>query len=613
MNSLTTIARDILQLKAAAATASTDLRKAIHGARATPPRPTHTRAQLEAYGAADSLQARIARGWVRIGFMLPDNARRPTAAAPEIDPAVVLPQMAGYLYADPLKFVMFAFDFGHDRALRVVKMPASYADYFDSEFGIEQWACEFFDEIGGQVRERAFDGSTPVDAIRHAVASGHGVSKSATTAMLVNWIMATRPNARGVVTANTAPQLESKTWAELAKWTKRSVFSEWFDVTTGRGSMKMVAKTAPESWNVYGQTSREENSESFAGLHAADSTAFYIFDEASAIPAKIWEVAEGGMTDGSPMFYAFGNPTRTGTKFFECFNAQRHRWITRQVDSRTCQLTNKDQLQQWIDDYGQGSDFTKVRVLGQFPSASSLQFIGRDLVEDAMQRDLPDSRGEAVVLGVDVARFGDDQTVIVTRVGRDAREFPIIRMANQDTMQVAARVAERANLFRSAGRMVQICVDSGGVGGGVTDRLRQLGFDVTELQFGSRANDPRKYANKRAELWSLMKDWLTGGALPQDADLLADLTSVEYGFNQTDAILLEKKADMKRRGLASPDAADALACCFGVTPAIPMADDLGGGREAANKRRLARLNAVSDVFAHAPGTRKKHDPFTSMA
>ena len=609
--SVAAIQRDVAQLRAKAATASADLRKAIHAARSAPPRPTHTRAELDALAASEGLAGRIARGWIRIGFILPDDARRRGAAPPDIDPETVLPQMAGFLYADPLAFVMFAFDFGHDRSLRVVKMPPSHADFFESEFGIEEWACEFFDQIGGQVRERAFDGSTAVDAIRHAVSSGHGVSKSATTAMLVNWIMSTRPNARGVVTANTAPQLESKTWAELAKWTKRSVFCDWFDVGTGRGSMKMVARAAPESWAVFGQTSREENSESFAGLHAADSTAFYVFDEASAIPAKIWEVAEGGLTDGSPMWFAFGNPTRTGTKFFECFNAQRHRWITRTVDSRTCQLTNKAQLDEWLADYGIASDFVKVRVLGQFPSASSLQFIDRDVVETAMSRELPDARGEAIVMGVDVARFGDDQTVIFTRAGRDAREWPVIRMSKVDTMQVAARVAERANLFRSAGRAVQIAVDGGGVGGGVVDRLRALGFDVTEVQFGGKSFD-RKWANKRAEIWGLMRDWLVGGALPQDDDLLADLTNVEYGFTSADAILLEKKADMKRRGLASPDAADALAITFAVTPAIPMLDELGGKADR-EKRRLARLN--HDPMDSTPGvaTRKEHDPYAMSA
>lgn len=567
-----------IEAAAQAATAG-DIRSRILAARRAPPVPRHSRDELLALSAEPGLVGRIARGMLRIGFV----AERAAGVPLVLDE--VLPAMAGKLYAEPLAFVLFAFDFGVDPALRLVKLPAPWSDFYDSEFGVEAWAAEFFDDIGRAVTARGFDGTKAVDAIRMSTASGHGISKSATTGMLVNWIMSTRPNARGVITANTAPQLESKTWAELAKWTRRSVFAEWFTVTTGRGSMKMVHNDAPESWNVFGQTAAEERAESFAGLHAADSTPFYVFDEASAIPAAIWNVAEGGMTDGEPMMFAFGNPTRTSTKFYETFNGQRHRWITRQVDSRTCQLTNKTQIQQWIEDFGEDSDFVKVRVRGIFPSASSLQFISRQVVDDAMSRELPPSMGETVVVGVDPARFGADSSVIYTRVGRDARTWPLIRLQGADTMTLASRVAEHVNWLRRAGQHVMLNVDGGGVGGGVIDRLRSLGYDVNEVQFGSRALDPRRWANRRAEIWGNLRDWLAVGALPKDEELATDLTGVEYGYNSTDAILLESKASMKARGLASPDAADALAVTFALPVPVPStgiepADDEGDRRAA---------------------------------
>lgn len=543
--------------------AAGDIRSRILAARRVPPEPQHSREELLVLCEQSGLVGRIARGLLRIGFVADRSAGQP------LIPDEVLPAMAGKLYAEPLAFVLFAFDFGVDPALRLVKLPAPWSDLFDSEFGVEQWAAEFFDEIGRAVTERAFDGTKAVDAIRMSTASGHGISKSATTGMLVNWIMSTRPNARGVITANTAPQLESKTWAELAKWTRRSVFAEWFTVTTGRGSMKMVHIDAPESWNVFGQTAAEERAESFAGLHAADSTPFYVFDEASAIPAAIWNVAEGGMTDGEPMLFAFGNPTRTGTKFHETFNGQRHRWITRQVDSRICQLTNKSQIQQWVDDYGEDSDFVKVRVRGIFPSASSLQFISRQVVDDAMVREAPTGFEEVAVIGVDPARFGADSSVIYTRVGRDARSWAPIRLQGVDTMTLASKVAEHVNALRRLQLRVMLNVDGGGVGGGVIDRLRSLGYDVNEVQFGARAMDPRRWANRRAEIWGLMREWLAVGALPKDEDLATDLTSTEYGYTAADAILLEGKASMKARGLASPDTADALAVTFALP--VPVA------------------------------------------
>ena len=554
---------------------------AILAARHAPPSPTHTREELEALATAAGATGRIARGWLRIGFI----AERSTGM-PAIDPAVVLPQMAGLLYADPLAFVVLAFDWGHEAALRVVKLPDEYRARFDSEFGPDTWACELLDDIGRRVRDNAFDGRTAVDAIRMAVSSGHGIGKSAVTSWIVGWIMSTRPNARGVVTANTAQQLESKTWAEVQKWNRRSLFGEWFTITTGKGAMRMMMRDHPESWRCDAQTCREENSESFAGLHAADSTPFYLYDEASAVPAKIWQVSEGGLTDGEPMWFAFGNPTRNTGQFHEAFNGQRHRWVTKQIDSRTVAITNKKLIGEWIADYGEDSDFVKVRVRGVFPNASSLQFISRDLVDSAMRRELPASRGEIVVVAVDPARFGDDSSVIFTRVGRDGRTFPPIRLRGVDTMQLASRVAEHVNMLRRGGHQVLINIDGGGVGGGVIDRLRSLRFDVNEIQFGSRALDPRKFANRRAEIWSATRDWLAGGALPDDEDLATDLCSVEYGFTSIDQILLESKQSMKARGLASPDCADALAVSLALPTPIVMPSDL----EPADATDNDRLN-----------------------
>lgn len=468
---------------------------------------------------------------------------------------------------DPLGFVLFAYPWDTDPALQVVELPAPWNLVYDSQYGPDKWACEMLDEIGRLARLNDFDGQHAVDPIRMSVSSGHGIGKSAMTAWLVDWIMSTRPYAQGTVTANTAPQLETKTWAQIAKWTKMCITAHWFTINTGRGAMRMYHNDYPESWFCSAQTCREENSESFAGQHAASSTSFYIFDEASAVPDIIWEVAEGGLTDGEPMLFTFGNPTRNTGKFFECFNKNRHRWAARKIDSRTVAITNKKLLAQWVADEGEDSDFVKVRVRGEFPSASSLQFIPRDMVDDAVSRELVHDKRHTAVIGVDVARFGDDQSVVRTRVGRDARTFAPLRFRQLDTMQLASRVADHANLLMRVYRVV-IFVDGGGVGGGVVDRLRQLGFDVIEVQFGGKATDQRKYANKRAEMWGVMKEWLPTGCIDKDDTLVTDLTGVEYSFTPGDQILLEKKEHMKARGLSSPDDGDALALTF----AAPVPD-----------------------------------------
>ena len=485
----------------------------------------------------------------------------------------LLAEDMGSFFDDPLGFVLYAFNWDSDQSIQKVKLLEPYASRYNSIYGPDKWVCELFDEISEKVRDNNFEGD-PVDTQQYAVSSGHGIGKSCVTSWIILWIMSTRPHCRGVVTANTGDQLSTKTWSELAKWQEKCITGHWFDVTSGKGSLKIVHKAFPKTWRCDAQTCREENSESFAGLHAANSSPFYIFDEASAIPNKIWEVAEGGLTDGEPFFFCFGNPTRNSGKFFECFHKNKHRWSTRKIDSREVQITNKKKIAQWVEDEGEDSDFVKVRVRGTFPNASSLQFIGQDLVQGAMNRPLGDQSiaGRTAVVSVDVARFGGDQSVIRTRIGRDARSFTPKKFRGLDTAQLTARVIEQAKLLKHAGYNVVIFVDGGGVGGGVADRLNLVGYDVIDVQFGAKADEPLKYANKRAEIWGRMKEWLKTGCLDDDDELIDDLTGTEYSYNDRNQILLESKEKMKKRGLASPDNGDALAIGF----AQPVADFLGG-------------------------------------
>lgn len=516
------------------------------------------------------------------------------------DPELQLAHDIGGFYDKPLDFVMYAYPWDTDKSIQIVKLESPYRERFGCEFGPDRWACEFLDQLGADIRERGFDGVTPVKPIQYAVSSGHGIGKSAMAAWLTHFIMSTRPHSRGVITANTAEQLASKTWAGVSAWVKRSVNAHWFTITTGKGAMKMVHRDHPDTWRVDAQTSREENSESFAGLHAASSTPWYLFDEASAIPPKIWEVSEGGKTDGEPMHFAFGNPTRNTGSFAECFGKNRHRWRTWQIDSRRVQITNKDKIAEWVADYGEDSDFVRVRVRGIFPRASSMQFIGRDLVDGAMTRDMalyqPHTR--VALVGVDVARFGDDESTIYTRLQRDARTVPPKAYRELDTMQLAARVGEHVNELKSLGLQVIVFVDGGGVGGGVIDRLRQLQHEVIEVDFGGKADDPRKYRDKSAEMWDRAKAWLATGYLPEpDSEygeqLATDLTGREYGYNDASQITMERKEHMKERGLASPDHADGLCLTF----AHPAMELTTAADTEAGKRR-----------AHSAG-RKTHNPF----
>jgi hypothetical protein len=465
---------------------------------------------------------------------------------------VELAEQVAQYYADPLGHVLFSYPWG-----------AGQLEGFE---GPDDWAREFLNEVGDEVSKRGFDGHTAVDPLQFSTASGHGIGKSALTAWLIRWIMDTRPYSKGIVTANTSEQLRTKTWAELAKWHHMGTTKHWWTLNAGGGgSMNMYHNDHRETWRVDAQTCREENSEAFAGLHAAQATPFYIFDEASAVPDKIFEVREGGLTDGEPMTFDFGNPTRNTGRFYENMAGRfRHRYVRRHIDSRDVKITNKKVFENWISDYGIDSDFVKVRVLGQFPSAGELQFIPSEAARACIGLTVAVQPHDPLVMGVDVARFGDDQSVICLRQGRDAESQGWHTFRGMDTMELSARVVEIARDKNPD----TVFIDGGGVGGGVVDRCRQLGLNVVEINFGSKATQ-RGYSNLRAQMWGNLKEAIIDGIrLPDNPDLMTDLTGLEYGYTLKNEIKLESKEAAKSRGVASPDMADALALTY-VLPVYP--------------------------------------------
>lgn len=433
--------------------------------------------------------------------------------------------------------------------------------------GPDAWQLRFLTKLGEQVRARAFDGLHPVAPIRMAVSSGHGIGKSVLVAWLVNWIMSTRPHCQGTVTANTFTQLETKTWASIQRWTKLCLTAPWFTVVSNR----MYHSSFKESWFCAPQSCREENSEAFAGQHAADSTSFYINDEDSAVPDKIHEVEEGGLTDGEPMQFLFGNATRTSGSFHAaCFGALRNRYITEIVDSRDSRFTNKAQIAEWIQDYGEESDFVRVRVRGLPPAASDLQYIDSARIFGAQQREIYRLGDESLVCGLDVARGGGDDCVFRFRSGTDARSIASLRVPGEqarDSMRLVTLAADVLGREYGGRTVTMLFVDGTGIGGPIVDRLRQMGHrNVMEVQFGGQSPDP-KFANMRAFMWGQMREWLTRGAIDKSPQLEMDLGGPGYFHDKQDRLVLESKEQMKARGVDSPDDGDALALTFAA--AIP--------------------------------------------
>lgn len=461
--------------------------------------------------------------------------------------------------SDPLGFVLFSFPWG--------EAGSELEDYF----GPELWQREILTELG--------EGLISIDdaIVRLATTSGHGIGKSACVAWIILWAMSTMVDTTGVITANTETQLKTKTWVQLAKWYRLFIGKDLFRMTATR--LCSVDPAHEGTWRIDMVPWSEKNTEAFAGLHNQGRRILLIFDEASAIPDLIWEVAEGALTDKRTqiIWAVFGNPTKNTGRFRDCFQGGRfhHRWDSRAVDSREVTITNKVQIDEWLKDYGEDSDFFRVRVRGMFPRIDATSYISFELAVAATEREVHPSNAGTVVIGVDVGRFGDDPSIIYPRCGRDAISRDIQVLYKSDTMQTASKVAAAFTRFRAS-----MCfVDSGGVGGGVVDRLRQLQIPVMEVDFGSSPdggdmNDGTKYANKRAEIWGRMREWLKVGSIPKivrgvEITLVDELTAPSYSLNTSEAILLESKKSMRARGVVSPNIADALACTFAFDFYIP--------------------------------------------
>lgn len=409
---------------------------------------------------------------------------------------------------------------------------------------------------------------------------------SALLAMTAITSLVTAPDTRVRLTAGTEPQLRTTTMPEISKWFQTCLVKHWF-----KNPATSIYAADPEhekTWRLDAIPWNAQAPEAFAGLHNYGKRIVVLMDEASQIDDAIFGTTDGIMTDKDTevLWAAFANPTRGDGRFYRCFGDMRHRWKCKQIDSRNVSISDKEEIAKWVADYGEDSDYVRVMVRGMFPRVSSMQFIGAELVRAARKRDAYVPLNEALVMGIDVARFGDDQTVFAFRKGRDARAIPWVKLRSRDTMEIAAAAAG----FIEKYHVDAVHVDGGGVGAGVVDRLRQMGHRVVDVQFGARADrlsidtDAARYANKRSEMWGYMKAWLEYGGVPDDQELENDCTGVLYGYRdgtKGSEIILEAKEHMKKRGQSSPDSGDALALTFAY-PALPRI--LAGGPAAIGRQ-----------------------------
>lgn len=391
-----------------------------------------------------------------------------------------------------------------------------------------------------------------------AIRSGHGVGKTALASWAVIWRLLCFPHAVVPATAPTQHQLYDVLWPEIARWIERAGLHDVLRWTATRVGVAGYERT----WFAVARSSNRP--ERLAGFHAQHL--LYVVDEASGLEPSTWEVIDGARTQQGAIVLAIGNPTQRAGGFYDAFHRHRRFWATLQVSAENSPRVDRAWVQEMADKWGRDSDVYRVRVRGEFPLGEADTFIPLDLVEAAVHRDVP---MEGVVqLGVDVARYGDSETAIVARWGGRVLWLEAHRKRGvPEVVGLVYRAARAARDYTGAAR-VTVAVDDSGVGGGVTDGLRERArtapwLRVQAVNFGG-AGDGRHYANAAALMWGQLREMFQAGemSIPRDDDLIGQLTTRRYRVNARGLIELESKEDLRRRGLPSPDRADALALAF---------------------------------------------------
>ncbi|MDI6877582.1 MAG: hypothetical protein QMC96_12525 [Methanomicrobiales archaeon] len=419
------------------------------------------------------------------------------------------------------------------------------------------------------------------DHHKTAVKSCHAGGKSFIAADAALWFLYTHRPSLVITTAPTDRQVRGILWKEIRTSHQRARYPLG-------GTLLTQELKLDEDWWAWGFTAPEYDPDRFQGFHAI--YLLVVVDEASGVSEEIFDAINGVLTSDQSRLLLIGNPTNPAGSFakafktpgtakvsisafdtpnFTAFGITEQDILAGTWESKITQdlpapylVTPRwvaDRLQEW----GRSSPLYTAKVLGQFPTAGDDTLIPLHWIEAAIERTLPPGIPEE--LGVDVARFGSDETVIVHRRGPVARIRKVIPFG--DTMETAGHVVVA---LRDTGA-TRAKVDAVGVGAGVYDRLKELGHPVEEMQSGEAAADSERYANARAEWWWGLRTRFEEEEidLEDDEKLVAQLSNIRYKLNSRGQILIESKDDMKKRGLPSPDRADALMLTFAVPKAAP--------------------------------------------
>lgn len=376
-------------------------------------------------------------------------------------------------------------------------------------------------------------------------------------AILALWFVLTHYDCKCVITAASQDQLRDGAWSEVRKWAAclPAELRDQLDI----GEERLSIKAAPEMGFVVRRTASKSNPEALQGIHATH--VLYLIDESSGIEDVVFEVAAGSLSTKGAMACLFSNPTRSSGFFFDTHHKLRHRWRTHVVSSEDVPRA-RGHIEDIVAAYGKGSNRFRVRVLGEFPTADDDTIISLELVEAARKREVV-KRDVRPVWGVDVGRFGDDSSALAKRQGNVLLE-PVKEWQGKNTMQLVGLIVEEWQKTDEDMRPVAIMVDVIGIGSGVVDRLEELGLPVQGINVAENASVDDKYSRQRDELWWKGRQWFEARDchIPADEKLIGELTSVTYDFASSGKLVAESKREMRKRGLPSPNKADAFLLTF---------------------------------------------------
>lgn len=437
---------------------------------------------------------------------------------------------------------------------------------------------------------------------RNAMVACKGPGKTTTLAWMGWNFLATRPHCKVPCTSITGDNLKDGLWAEFSKWQKKSpLLMRAFTWTKTR----IFENRNPETWFASARTwaqdaDQTQQANTVAGLH--EDYLLWLLDEVSDMPDGVVSAAEAALTGGIETRMAIaGNCTRNEGPLYRAAVTDRHLWhITRITgdpdDPKRSPRIDIEECRRQIEKYGRQSYVVRVNILGLFPERQADKLLDISDVDAAMARALPESAfsAEAKVIGVDVARQGDDASVFFPRQGRMCFQGRELRI--DSTVLLAEELIKSLEKWDADGA----CVDGTGIGAGVIDQCRSRGWGhlVHEIQFGMRATEPDRFENRRAEMYWKAAEWVKheGGCLPRDPLLSAELCAPIYWYDKRGRVCIESKDDIKKRLGRSPDRADGFVLTF-ATPIAPKPRAMSIESVVAARHRVGSTVHEYDPYA----------------